>query len=355
MDDLGDDADRSDRFSRRRAIICGLAMLQVPAAAGPDAELRWLIAETDTLMRFGPETPPHVREQMIDRTRRWVMRDLRRDGWQDRRANRKARTPCCSTDSEVPRSNNGANATWEAFTLHLLVVCLPRGRARRAAIDPRVRPRCAIAIICCGPRASTPIAIVNERADPLLRGVSRSGRAHWTLARARPRILSFLAGLVSRQPAGRTLAARTARRDSAHRNRRTGTAGGSIDESLELLGVNAASSAKSTSRNAAGAARLGRHGLADGDQRRMDGPSGARRHAGRIRRGAADARAAGAVRRSPARPWAKAATCRDLRSRLRAKAPARRADVGRAAAFLVFQLAQILGWSPADLYPHVEG
>ncbi|MFO0872144.1 MAG: DUF2309 domain-containing protein [Pirellulales bacterium] len=66
-------------------LICGLssraqlrhAMLRHPLRYGPPEELIWFVAETDALTRFRPETPPDVRVRFIEETRHWVMRDLR--------------------------------------------------------------------------------------------------------------------------------------------------------------------------------------------------------------------------------------------------------------------------------------
>ncbi|MBL8799561.1 MAG: DUF2309 domain-containing protein [Planctomycetia bacterium] len=75
-DDLGDAADerlppRCTRFELR------LAMLQHPVRFGPTEELLWFVAETDALRHVRPATPPATRLRLIAETRRWVMRDLR--------------------------------------------------------------------------------------------------------------------------------------------------------------------------------------------------------------------------------------------------------------------------------------
>ena len=54
IDDLGDDADHLIGFFGTRFHF-RLAMLQYPLRLGPDAELRWLIAETDALRHFRSE------------------------------------------------------------------------------------------------------------------------------------------------------------------------------------------------------------------------------------------------------------------------------------------------------------
>src|SRR5690606_19483922 len=73
IDDLGEQADDliasfGTRFKLR------LAMLQMTLHSAPDAELKWLLAETDVLRRFREEVSPPRREQMIRETERWVSR-----------------------------------------------------------------------------------------------------------------------------------------------------------------------------------------------------------------------------------------------------------------------------------------
>ncbi len=50
-----------------------LAMLMHPLRTGPEPELRWVIAETDALSRFRPEVSSLVREQVLEKTERFVL------------------------------------------------------------------------------------------------------------------------------------------------------------------------------------------------------------------------------------------------------------------------------------------
>jgi len=104
-----------------------LAMLQHPLRFGPTAELLWFVAETDALRRFRSDVAPAVRGQLIAETHRWVMRDWRGGGEE-------------SKHGQSPRSVWGAAAglgrvierlgeasiegwsesVWEAFTLQAL-------------------------------------------------------------------------------------------------------------------------------------------------------------------------------------------------------------------------------------------
>ncbi|MCA9104261.1 MAG: DUF2309 domain-containing protein [Planctomycetales bacterium] len=75
-DDLGERAgDKVANLSSRLDIRS--SMLGYSLRSAPTAELRWLVAETDALNRFRSEAPSAVREGFIDETRRWIMRDWR--------------------------------------------------------------------------------------------------------------------------------------------------------------------------------------------------------------------------------------------------------------------------------------
>jgi uncharacterized protein YbcC (UPF0753/DUF2309 family) len=51
-----------------------LAMLQYPIRFGPTAELLWFVAETDALRKVRGDAPPAARTRLIGETRRWVLR-----------------------------------------------------------------------------------------------------------------------------------------------------------------------------------------------------------------------------------------------------------------------------------------
>lgn len=54
-----------------------LAMLEHPLYIGPNAELRWFVAETDALRVIRPEASPEARRRFFQDFRHWVLRDLR--------------------------------------------------------------------------------------------------------------------------------------------------------------------------------------------------------------------------------------------------------------------------------------
>jgi uncharacterized protein YbcC (UPF0753/DUF2309 family) len=75
-EDLGERA-REKVLSLGTRLELRLAMLQYPLQTGPTEELVWFVAEKDALRRVRPETSSAVRGRLIAETRRWVMRDLR--------------------------------------------------------------------------------------------------------------------------------------------------------------------------------------------------------------------------------------------------------------------------------------
>ena len=75
VDDLQGDANQDLEIGGTRMGL-RLAMLRYPLCGGTPAELGWLLAETNALTKFRPESPEPIRRQCLEDTRRWVMRDL---------------------------------------------------------------------------------------------------------------------------------------------------------------------------------------------------------------------------------------------------------------------------------------
>ena len=87
-----------------------IAMLRHPIHSGPDAELRWIVAETDALDRFRPETSMPQRERMVAGARRWLKHSLA-DATSDLQS---------LLDDFGHRHDSWPDAKWESFSLHLL-------------------------------------------------------------------------------------------------------------------------------------------------------------------------------------------------------------------------------------------
>jgi uncharacterized protein YbcC (UPF0753/DUF2309 family) len=107
-----------------------LAMLQYPLHSAPAEELRWFIAETDALTRFGKEVPPATRQVFLDATRHWVMREfVTRAGSHSSTESMVDRPQYQLVTDLLARFGKGPpeswdQSTWETFSLHLLwLVC----------------------------------------------------------------------------------------------------------------------------------------------------------------------------------------------------------------------------------------
>lgn len=122
-----------------------LAMLQYPLRQAPDAELRWLIAETDAISRFRDEVPESLRHRFVQETRRWIMRDIRNgDAGQDASPERhRVRTALNDLFQRFGESRieRWSDATWESFTVNALWrVCHQGGHGLTAPPAAARRP-----------------------------------------------------------------------------------------------------------------------------------------------------------------------------------------------------------------------
>ena len=118
--DLGDRANETVATLDTRLDI-RLAMLQHPLRMGPSEELQWFVAETDALKRLREEAPQATRERFMDETRRWVMRDVR-DGSGKETLVPRERELLMQIIRRYGESSieRWSAATWEEFTLQVL-------------------------------------------------------------------------------------------------------------------------------------------------------------------------------------------------------------------------------------------
>lgn len=98
-----------------------LAMLQYPLRTGPVEELLWFVAMTDALQRVRSLTSAAIKQKLIAETRRWVMRDLRGGNGG---ANGTSGRPEWVAELFEPfgeaQIENWDSDTWEAMTLDAL-------------------------------------------------------------------------------------------------------------------------------------------------------------------------------------------------------------------------------------------
>ncbi len=124
IDDLGDRADALLGLLGTRFHLY-MAMLEHPLRTGPTEELRWVMAETDALRKFFKTVAPGVRDRVVQDTRRWIMRDLT-DGAVAREEDQRAKilVDAVFDTFDKPHIEQWDTDTWEAFSLHLLwLVC----------------------------------------------------------------------------------------------------------------------------------------------------------------------------------------------------------------------------------------
>ncbi|HEX4149942.1 MAG TPA: putative inorganic carbon transporter subunit DabA, partial [Pirellulales bacterium] len=159
-----------------------LAMLQYPLLSGPTVELVWYVAENSAMRRVRPEASSAVRARLISETRHWVMRDLRgRPG----RRQTPSRPP--SVLAELldrfgeSTMENWTDQEWEGFTLQALwrVCCegvreLPQ-YTTRPALSVRHRD---LLLEATGVDADS---LVHARLIPLVAAFLDQGFARWQL------------------------------------------------------------------------------------------------------------------------------------------------------------------------------
>lgn len=112
-----------------------LAMLRHPLQIGPDAELRWVVAETDALERFHPEISFDSRNRIVEGAREWMKKH----------ANDDKPTRFDDLLTRFGRTSDGwSDATWESFALQLTWrICRSGMESFPSPLQPEtfVRPR----------------------------------------------------------------------------------------------------------------------------------------------------------------------------------------------------------------------
>lgn len=216
------------------------AMLVNPLCIGPAAELRWFVAETNALSRFRKEASGPMREQILDKTRHWVMRDVRgRQGLagDDQRSQQRLHDMLKGLFTRFGEATieKWPQRTWEAFTLQALWrVCREGAHGHRVPSSPvPVRHR-DLLLEMTGVDSDAP---VQELLIRFCASYLDQGFAHWqSPVRDHGYFASFCA--LYRLPAGPPDHWRRRLPEEIERIASVGLgAHESILESLELLGV----------------------------------------------------------------------------------------------------------------------
>jgi uncharacterized protein YbcC (UPF0753/DUF2309 family) len=338
-----------------------LAMLQYPLQFGPTEELLWFVAETDALRRIRDDVSAAVRGRLVGETRRWVMRDLRR-GSEAVRHRSSAPTGRGVTAALAAllerfgesRIEDWGEDTWEAFTLQALwrVCCQGVTGVPEFALPPLLPPRHRdLLLLATGADADLPVHDILVR---FCAAFLDQGLAPWQLPQRDDGFFRAFAALYG-QPGGppdhwlRILATELARLEDGRVSPLR-----SIRESLDVLGVPAEewddylSSALLALRGWAGIIRF----LEErGDRAVHPVPEGSLVEFLAVRLVLDRVALLDTARKALGFTGPLGVLRDELRRRIGTPRP--RSVEQRA--FLVFQLAQILGWAPQELHRLGEG
>ena len=341
--------------------VCGtrynlrLAMLQYPLRLAPSAELQWVVAETDALRRFRDDIPGTLRQRLIVETRHWVMRDLRNGGTD--RAPRRAREDLHRVRSIVGELfsffgktsvERWDDATWESFCLHLLWrICLDGVRETATAPEARVLP-VRHRDLMWEATGNDPDRLVNDLLIGFCAAFLDQGYANCQLpGRAQGFWRSFVAlyGQAFGPPDSwlRGLPRELRRLDEVQADPWQ-----SIEESLSLLGITPEEEEEflvATLQALPGWAGMIWQMETNAEWTLLPAPRGTLVEYLAVRLILDRLALAFAARESLG--WRD--PLQTLRHELRSRVPQQRAASVEQQAFLVFQLAQALGWTPADL------
>jgi uncharacterized protein YbcC (UPF0753/DUF2309 family) len=346
--DLGERAEQSMHGLSKRLDL-RLAMLQHPLRSGDGRELDWFMAETDALMKARRDVAEIERRRLITETRHWVMRRLRgslpgveRPAWIDDLFLRFKET----------RIEDWSDARWEAFTMSALwEVCREGVRLageRTPAAKPLIRHHDFLNTL--GGMDSD--LLVN---DVLIRFCSAfldQGIAHWALPE---RDAGFYASFCALHAQGGQTSAwwMTGVRDEVLRLQNDKVSAlACVEESLTALGVKADEIESFLSATLL--ALRGWGGMIWHVEQRADRvhhavPEGSLIDFLAVRllleRFALQAAAKTSLNYE--------GTLAEMREKLAVQIPSAIPTCDKQRAFLVFQLAQLLGWTPEQLF-HLE-
>jgi uncharacterized protein YbcC (UPF0753/DUF2309 family) len=350
-DDLGDTAEQPIApFTNRIALR--LAMLEHDIRVAPTAELRWFVAETDALQRFRNDVGEQQRAAMIDAAQRWVATEANRDPHADARLSKQQRRAhdllSQLIDHGDKRAPHWSPRKWEAFTLQLLWRICRTGVHGLPAAAPHHRPGARHRDLVFEVTGTDTDLLVHDVLVRFCAAFLDQGIAQWPLPH---RELGFYRSFLSyyrepAAPADRWL--RGLRVECARLQQDALAPLESIAESLAILG--AAEDEVGPMIAASLLALRGWAGMLNQLEQRHDlavlpVPEGSlieflavrlilERHAlQHVARETLDFRG----------PLA------ELRTAVRSRMPTREGDALEHRAFVVFQLAQLLGWNPIAL------
>jgi hypothetical protein len=342
-------ADLADRADDSVVGLCTrldlrLAMLQYPVWTGPAAELDYFLAETQALRRVRADVSAAARGRFVAEGRRWVMRDLRgRSG-----AGVPAWTGPLFKRFGAATIESWDEPAWEAFALEAMWQACLAGVGPLPPAAPPTTPPARHRDLLLRATGADPDLWVNDLLVRFCAAFLDQGVAHWPLPdRAEGLYRCFLRyyGDLGAPPAG-WLGGLTAEA----RRLLAGKVGPAeaVRESLDALGVAPAEwdeYLSATLLALRGWGGMVREVEARGDRVGHPIPAGSLVEFVAVRLLLDRVAAAHAAR---AEIGYTGPLC-DLRAALRSRLPATPPPAAAQRAFPVFQLAQVLGWAPAEL------
>lgn len=321
-----------------------LAMLQYPLRTGPTEELVWFVAETDALRRVRSEASSTVREQMIAETRRWYLRDLRDNG-NTRSAAWLGTIFARLDEAEV---ENWSDAAWEEFTLRALWAICCRAVEGVPSFAPSVPSPLRHRDWLLAAGGTDADLLVNDEFIRFCAAFIDQGLARWQLPRREEGFLAAFAAY-ARQKGGPPARWRSELRTELLRleNEKIGPLQ-SILESLEILGVAEAewdAFLTATLLALRGWVGMIRQMELRGDRVVRAAPQGSVVEYLAVRLLVERCVLAETARQT----LAFRGPLRELRGEARRRLGTASAPAVEPRAFLVFQLAQLLGWTPERL------
>ncbi len=346
-EDLGDDADTLVGSLGTRHEI-RLAMLQFPLRDGPAEELRWFVAETDALTRMRGEVPVASRDRFIEQTCRWLMREAIDGGDPSNRHPRQMLADLIAHFGEDSVEQWSAE-TWESLALQALWRICRQG-VQGIDVETSVPP---------SPTRHRDLLLeaTGEDSDLLVHGLlirfcaayADQGLAPWSLPERERGFFQSFCALYGKSggPPDRWLHGLAG---EIERIRAVGhSALESISESLEMLGVPDDRWGEYLTAHMLalrGWASMLRQMVVRGDRVPLPAPAGTMDEYIAVRL-ILERLAITYVARSEMNYQGSLA---DLREALLAQLPERTGRTVEQRAFTIFQLAQLLSWTPPLLY-----
>ena len=350
-EDLGEAADVMLGFLGTRFNL-RMAMLEHPLQLASSAELLWAVAESDALRSFRAFVHGPTKLRMVADTRHWVMRDLRNGNGNADPATARVKQHVRELFALFGKTTieRWTDAIWESFCLHLLwMVCLDASERAEVGIDRRRELPIRHATLLEQATNEPCDQLVNDLLIRFCAAFLDQGYANWRLPDRDKGFFRSFANLYGQSfgPPDRWLC--ELRRELNRVEEAGMTPLESIDESLRLLGVDDGERdvfVLATLQALPGWAGMIWQMETNAEWTLLPAPAGTLTEYLAVRL-MLDRLAAAHVARETI-GW-RGELC-GLRDELRRRIPDTETLGAEQHAFLAFQLAQIRGWMPQELY-----